>query len=191
MIFNDKFNFNDDIAFRVSKSKAMVGLIKRVSSDFNDSKILLTLYDSLVRSNLEYCNQIWAPYYTGANNELENVQNKFLRFLAYKEGYTKEEIIHKYSIDALEKRRKIASIMFCFDVMKGIIDSPAILSLINFYCPPVQLRRNEALRVEKYSTNYGKFEPVNVMSMNFNSINHIFDLNISRENFKKLIREAL
>ena len=191
VIFNNKFNFNDDVAFRVSKGKAMVGLIKRTAPEFKDTKILLTLYQSLVRSNLEYCNQIWAPHYIGKNNDIENVQNKFLRFLAFNENCSKEDIIEKYNICTLKKRRKIASIMFCYDILNGNIDSPGILSLLNFYCPSVQLRRNEIFRISNYSTNYGMFEPVNVMSKNFNSVNHIFDLNVSRSNFKILLNEVL
>jgi len=171
IIFNSKFDFSDDVAFRISKAKAMLGFITRAASEFNDPNTLISLYNSLVRSNIEYCSQIWAPYQTGLKQDLEKVQNKCLRFLKYKEGCSKYEIIQKYDIiRTLETRRKIASIMFCFDILTGNVDSPGILSTMNIHCPTRQLRNNELLRVDVCSTNYAKFEPINVMCDNFNSI---------------------
>ena len=60
VIFNSKLNFNDDCTFRVSKAKSMLGFVKRQTSELRDPEILKSLYCSLVRSNVEYCSQVWS-----------------------------------------------------------------------------------------------------------------------------------
>ena len=82
VIFNEKFDFNDDINFRLAKARSTLGVIKRTASEFNNLTALRTLYVALVRSRLEYCSQIWAPFYTGPNNAIENIQ-KFLKIFKY------------------------------------------------------------------------------------------------------------
>ena len=52
-----------------------------VLSAFQDrsASVMLTLYMSIVRSNLEYCCPVWNPTYIGEIQKLENVQRSFIR----------------------------------------------------------------------------------------------------------------
>jgi len=185
VIFNHRLDFNDDISFRTSKARAISGLIRRHSADFNNDRALLTLFTALARSRLEYCSQVWSPYYNGTFNSIEHIQERFLKFLNRDSGITRyEDLCKKFKMDTLSLRRKMASVMFVFDLLTNKIDSPDLLSRININCPVRYLREMEFLRPERHATNYAKFEPMNVSSMLFNIVKDVFDFNVSRDTFK-------
>ena len=56
IIFDPRLSFVDDHSFRLARARATLGLIKRLSPTFKNPKTLLTLFNSLVRSNLKYGN---------------------------------------------------------------------------------------------------------------------------------------
>ena len=76
--FTPNLNFNLHISKITSKSLQMLGFMKRVSHDFTDVKTLHILYNSLVRSRLEYCSQIWNPSAAASITKLERVQKSIL-----------------------------------------------------------------------------------------------------------------
>ena len=185
VIFNSKFDFNDDLSFRVSRARSMLGIIKRLAHEFNDIMSLRILYTSLVRSRLEYCSIVWAPYYIGPTAAVENVQKQFLKFLNNDtELNNYEDLCKKFNLDKLCNRRKLASAMFCFDLLSHRIDSSELLHQINFHCPTRIFRHNEMLRPVRHATNYTRFNPVNSMQINFNTVQQFFDDRTSRESFK-------
>lgn len=190
VIFNSKLNFNDDCTFRVSKAKSMLGFVKRQVSELQDPDILKSLYCSLVRSNVEYCSQVWSGTSLHNKNRIESIQRKATKMIAStNENY---EIRCEISnLMTLEKRRKLCSIMFCFDVIEGYIDSPELLAKMNFFCAPRQLRSNTYLRPDFHRTNYGQAEPVSIMASNFNEVNTLYEPGMNRLNFKKIVKEYL
>ena len=185
--FNNKFDFNDDLTFRLSKAKSTLGVIKRLAPDFKNIDALKTLYVSLVRSTLEYGSVVWSPYYSGPTTAIENVQRSFLRFIDFENNLNYDTMCNKFKLDKLCTRRKISSIMFCFDLLTGKIDCPELLSKVNFHCPIRFTRHNEFLRPVRHTTNYLKYNPINVMQSNFNSVHHLFNDGISREGFRSKI----
>jgi len=61
VIFDENLDFGMHIAERINKAYSMLWLIKRNFKDIGREAFLL-LYKHLVRSHLEYCNSVWAPY---------------------------------------------------------------------------------------------------------------------------------
>ena len=61
VIFDENLDFGMHIAERINKAYRMLWLIKRNFKDISKEAFLL-LYKHLVRSHLEYCNSVWAPY---------------------------------------------------------------------------------------------------------------------------------
>ena len=61
VIFDENLDFGMHIAERINKAYSMLWLIKRNFKDIGRGVFLL-LYKHLVRSHLEYCNSVWAPY---------------------------------------------------------------------------------------------------------------------------------
>jgi len=63
-----------------SKANKVLGMIGRTFS-YKSRDVLLQLYKSLVRPNLEYCISAWSPYYEKYKQLLERVQHRFTRMI--------------------------------------------------------------------------------------------------------------
>ena len=76
----------------VKKANKMLGLIKR---NFHDKSkgIIIPLYKSLVRPHLEYCCQVWSPYFNEDSNLIEGVQRRAAKMIKrYKTFVLRREI---------------------------------------------------------------------------------------------------
>ena len=186
VIFNSILNFNDGCTFRVSKAKSMLGFVKRQTSELRDPEILKSLYCSLVRSNVEYCSQVWSSTNSHNKNRIESIQRRATRMIASaNESYETSKLM------TLEKRRKLSSTMFCFDVIEGHIDSPVFLNKINFFCPPRQLRTSDFLRPDFNRTNYGQAEPLSSMVSDFNEVANRYEPGMHENNFKTTVKNYI
>jgi len=58
--------------YAVNKANKVLGVIKRTIT-YNDLKIMLNLYKTLVRPHVEYCVSAWSPYYKKDKELLEKV----------------------------------------------------------------------------------------------------------------------
>ena len=170
----------------------MLGLIKRQAPEFNDKAALKTLFTALVRSKLEYCSQVWAPYYNGAIESIEHIQERFLKFLDRKDTQKDYyQLCCEYNLEPLALRRTLASVQFCFDLLTNRIDCSELLSFLNLHSPSRSLRKKELLKPLIYTTNYAKFEPMNVMNPNFKLISDICEFDMNRNRFKLLCSRIL
>jgi len=61
IIFDEKLRFREHINEKISRAYAMLGIIKRNFKYLNSNSFFL-LYKSMVRSHLNYCSSVWAPY---------------------------------------------------------------------------------------------------------------------------------
>ena len=59
----------------------MLGFVKRSCFHASDPKVRKTLYLTLVRSQLGYCSQVWAPQTTHDIQTLERVQRRSTKFI--------------------------------------------------------------------------------------------------------------
>ena len=59
VVFNDRFTFKDDLTFKISRSRWMLGFLKRQAQEFSDPTALKVLYFSIIRSRMEYCSPIF------------------------------------------------------------------------------------------------------------------------------------
>jgi hypothetical protein len=62
----------------VSKSAGMLGFIKRILREFNDT--YKTLYVAFVQSVLEYASWVWSPHQEVHSARIERIQHNFIRF---------------------------------------------------------------------------------------------------------------
>jgi len=80
----------------------------------------------------------------------------------------------------------VADIMFIFDLLNGLIDSPELLSMIGFITPSRYLRKSNLFHVPFYKNNYSSasFFP-RALSLCNVITDHIDFFFMSRDLFKK------
>lgn len=108
VIIDEKLRFKEHISNITRKAYRMLGFIFRCGKYFAKQSTMLTLYKSLVRSNLEYCSVIWNPFYGNSKDQIERVQRKFTRFFYFKFKMVKPEYnvrLEYLNIHSLESRR--------------------------------------------------------------------------------------
>jgi hypothetical protein len=64
-----------------NKANKMLGFMKRSCFHASDPKVRKTMYLTLVRSQLSYCSQVWAPQTTHDIQILERVQRRSTKFI--------------------------------------------------------------------------------------------------------------
>ena len=77
--FDEKLSFSEHIQTKINKAYMMLGIIKRNFKHLTVSTFVM-LYNSMVRSHLDYCSSVWAPYKKGDIEALEKVQKKLQKF---------------------------------------------------------------------------------------------------------------
>jgi hypothetical protein len=84
IIFDSKLIFSYRTEFIKNKAMCILGFIKRSCKNVCKPFGLKILYCSLVHSNLDYCPFIWINNTSKQNDNIEVVQNNFLRFMSIK-----------------------------------------------------------------------------------------------------------
>ena len=95
---------------------------------------------------MEYCSIVWDPYHINKIKQVEIIQKKFLKFLGRKyhrldlrlvQNY---DLLDLYKIDSLQKRRKIANILYLYRILNNLENNNFVLSKLNFNIPRVNSR---------------------------------------------------
>lgn len=191
--FDSKLTFDSHLITIISKSLKSLGFIIRSSTHFSTQTIKM-IYCSLVRSSLEYCSIVWSPYYNVHIDNVEKVQKKFLRYIAYKQGITRDEyeyrdILVHLNISTLEQRRCNALLLFLHKLLNGNVDSPQLLGEISLNSTSRLTRNKFLFHIPFHSTNYGYHSPLSNMLRLGNTYNNLLDLfNPSLNSFKSKLR---
>ena len=139
--------------------------MKRNLAEFDNVFCLKSLYCSLIRSNLEYCSNVWKPFYKIHKEAIERVQKRFLRFIAYKlhiplEDINYEQLQSLLSLPTLENRRIYLDVVFLYKILKGLVDSPQLLGQIGFHVPGRSTRSRNLFAIDFCGTNYISNRPI-------------------------------
>ncbi|XP_077287764.1 uncharacterized protein LOC143912355 [Arctopsyche grandis] len=151
--------FDKHIDYIVSKALRSLGFILRISTDIKCLKSIKILYCAFVRSNLEYASQVWNPRYATYIDRIENVQNKFIRYLCYrtKDIYHSNKYLNlckNHHILPLQHRREIADITYLMKLLSSLIDCPLLLSKIYLKIPSRSSRTYAPIAIPYASSNY-------------------------------------
>jgi len=122
VLVSNSLTFSEHIKCKVNKANAMAGLIKRTTGNLVATNVMVTLFQTLVRSNLEYCSQVWSPHTKQDVELVEKVQRRFTKSLLYGCNYSyKERLIH-LGLLPLSYRREIGDLLFFYKCMYSMYD---------------------------------------------------------------------
>lgn len=145
----------DEVCSRASR---MLGFIIRTSRNGLSIQAMVFLYSALIRSILEYCCVVWAPYQAGSIDRLEGIQRRFLRIIGIRLGYDYasspvELIARRLGLASLSTRRRQADAVFLRNLLTGQIDSGELLSRIRLRVPG-STRSQDLFVRQQYATAY-------------------------------------
>ena len=122
---DNQLKFREHMNDKVQKANRLLGLIWR-SFEYKDQKMMLLLYKSLIRPNLEYANQAWAPYKKKDIETLENIQRRATRMMPGLRGQTYEERLQHLKLPTLAFRRLRGEMVELFKMTSGLYE-PSLL----------------------------------------------------------------
>lgn len=169
IFFDTKLKFIDHIHKIKNKASSKLGFLKRCCSKFNNPLALKNIYFSLVRSQLEYAPLIWSPNSIQLTQNLESIQNSFLRFLSFKcrierqphSGY--DGVLGFFDMTSLKTRRNYLNLNFLFKLLNYEIDCKSLLENLNFNTNPKNTRNNNLFFLRNTKTNYSLNSPANMI----------------------------
>lgn len=180
------------------KAGRMLGFVKRNSKGFS-IKTKITLFNALVRSQLECASIAWNPAYTVHSQRIESVQRSFTRHIAFyspnispKHPY--ENRTKFFKMISLLKRRKILDLCFLHKLINGTIDCKQIVEKVGI-AVPCRLPRykiKKIFHVPRCRSNLALNSPILRLCREFNALNNVIDIDIFNDTYslfrKKLIK---
>ena len=112
-------SFKEHIRSVVLACKRISGMILRTFTT-RDPEIMLKLFNTYIRSKIEYCCCIWSPNLQCEIDELERLQKTFtskINGLEDKDYHERLQILNLYS---LERRRERYLIIYAWQMIEGI-----------------------------------------------------------------------
>lgn len=140
VILDSKLTFVPHIDLAIKKASKMLGFIIRNSKIFKNILTRKILYNSLVRSHLEYCSLVWRPHFATHMLRLERIQKRFLWHLSYRAGVQNRiksysDRLKHFKMYSLANRRDLLDIVFAYKLLRNHIDCPDLLKRISIKAP--------------------------------------------------------
>ena len=122
------------------------------------------------------------PYQLVWNLRVERVQKRFVR-LALKDLAWRDPVnlppypdrCRLLGLETLERRRKGQQAVFIAKLINGEIDSPRLLSLLNFRALQRSLRSTDLLQPNFHRTTFGCYEPMTACIRVFSAVENLFE----------------
>jgi len=140
-MLDSDLSFSDHIQSKINKAYSMIGIINRNFKWLSISSFVL-LYKCMVRSHLEYCNSVWAPYRKMDIEDLEKVQRRATKILPALKKLPYEERLKKCGLTTLKFRRLRGDMIEAYKIITAKYD--------NTIAPKLMLSHNKNTRGNNY-----------------------------------------
>lgn len=183
VLFDSKLSFREHINQLTSNCFRLLGFIFRNTGDFSKEHTFKILFNSLVRSRLEYSATVWSPFYQLHIESLEKIQRRFLKYLSFKLdgsypeiGYPTENLLSRFSMESLEARRTKSQVIFLRNLLYGNIDCTEILQELRFQVPRPTSRSFNTFALRTPRTNVLKFSPLFQACEKYHQVQNLLDI---------------
>ena len=102
------------------KARQMCSWVLSVFRD-RSAIVMLTLFNSMVRSRLEYCSPIWSPSKISDIQAIEGVQRHFTSRISGCSDMSYWDRLIKLNVTSLQRRRERYSIISMFKIIQGLM----------------------------------------------------------------------
>jgi len=150
VILDSRLAYSSHIQNKIAKCYGMIGLIKRNFRHISLTGFVL-LYKCIVRSHLDYCHSVWAPYLKSDVARLEKVQRRATKCIPGLGALPYIERLKKCGLTTLKFRRIRGDMIETFKILSGIYDR-AVVPIF-----PLCLRgstRGNQLKINTMRTRY-------------------------------------
>ena len=138
----------------VGKANRMLGFISR-NFEYKSRDIVVPLYKSLVRPNLEYAVQFWSPYMRKDIDKLERVQRRATKLIPSLRLKPYEQRLIEAKLPSLELRRLRGDLIQVFKIVKEI-DNVTMENYFEFYNEDRTRNNGIKLKGKRFNTNAAK-----------------------------------
>ena len=163
ILIDSRLSFNPHIDSITTKANKLLGFVLRRCQDFTAYKPLIVLYTSLVRSQVEYCTQVWNPFYACNSARIESIQRRFSRCI-FKKFRVSDVVppyinrLQKLNLMSLESRRLYLDELLLYKIINSIVHT-SFISEVNLYVPAYRSRNLNLFKVVTSATNAGLASP--------------------------------
>ena len=148
--FDERLTFKEHINEKIDKAYMMLGVIKRNFRHLTISTFVL-LYKSMVRSHLDYCSSVWAPYMKGDIEALERVQKRATKLIPALQHLPYSDRLRACGLTTLNFRRIRGDIIETYKILSGKYDAD-VVPFMNNACT-FRTRGND-MRLQKVRFKY-------------------------------------
>ena len=118
VLANNNLLFKEHIDKIVTSSKIMSGVLLRTLST-RESEPMMKMFNSYLKSKLEYCSLVWSPWHQTEINKLERVQRNFTSRIDGLEELNYHQRLKKLNLYSLERRRERYLIINAWQQIEG------------------------------------------------------------------------
>ena len=118
VLFQQDLSFSNHAADAAKRANIKLGIIKRSFSALQ-KKGFLTMYKTIIRPTLEYCNSVWCPMLKRDEVMLEKVQQRATRLLPELKQKAYPDRLRELQLPTLAYRRQRADMIQIFKILRG------------------------------------------------------------------------